>query len=215
MVQTILFDLDGTLTDPAPGITNSVIYALEQMGYPVPPRQELLKFIGPPLVYSFQHYSGMTQEEAVQATAQYRVYFGEKGLLENAVFDGVPQLLERLREQGYRLLIATSKPEIYTNRILEHFDLARYFDAVAGATLDQSRTAKEQVVAYALETYGVDPATAVMVGDREHDIRGGRVNGLRTVGVTFGYGSRQELEESGADAVAENLEQLYNILKEM
>lgn len=212
MVPTILFDLDGTLTDPAPGILNSVVYALQQMNSPVLPRQELLQFIGPPLVYSFQTYSGMTKEEAVEATRQYRVYFGDKGLLENAVFDGVPQMLQKLRDAGAKLYIATSKPEIYTNRILEHFDLMRYFDAVAGATLDETRAYKEQVVAYALEEFGIEPGTAVMVGDRKHDMHGGKVNGLRTVGVTFGYGSREELLESGADVLANSVDELYDVL---
>lgn len=215
MLENILFDLDGTLTDPMLGITNSVMYSLEKMGFPVPDRKDLLCFIGPPLLYSYQTYCGMDPEQAQQAVDAYREYFGVKGLLENAVFPGVPKFLTRLRRQGKKLYIATSKPEGYTLRILEHFDLLRYFDGVAAATMDASRHTKDKVVTYCLETFAIDPATAVMVGDREHDIQGGKVNGLRTVGVTFGYGPRQELEENGADAIADDFDELYNILMEM
>ena len=212
MVKTILFDLDGTLTDPALGITNSVMYALEQMGRPVPPREELLCFIGPPLVYGFSHYTGMTQEEAEEATRLYRVYFSEKGLLENRVFDGIPEALQKLKNRGYRLVIATSKPEVYSRRILEHFGLMQYFDALAGATMDHTRNTKDKVIAYGLQEFHIDPATAIMVGDREHDMLGARDNGLPALGVTFGYGARQELMDSGAKYIADSVEEMTDIL---
>lgn len=212
MYQTILFDLDGTLTDPGLGITNSVMYALEKMGYKVPPREELYKFIGPPLLDSFQVYFGMTPKQAEEAVRRYREYFSQGGLTENEVYPGIPEMLEELVKAGKHLVLATSKPEKFARIIMAHFGLDRYVRDIAGATMDPSRSKKGDVIAYALREFGVDPVSAVMVGDREHDVIGGRENGLPTVGVTFGYGSREELEEAGAAAVADSPAQLLEIL---
>lgn len=212
MYQTILFDLDGTLTDPGLGITNSVMYALGQMGYPVPERKALYKFIGPPLHDSFREYYGMTGEEAEEAVRQYRVWFAEKGLFENEVYGGIPEMLDGLRRAGKRLVLATSKPEQFAKRIMAHFGLDAWVPEIAGSTFGTDRSKKGQVIAYALKEFGIDPSTAVMVGDREHDIFGGRENGLPGVGVTFGYGDRAELENAGAVAVADSPEELLEIL---
>lgn len=214
MYETILFDLDGTLTDPGLGITNSVMYALRELGYALPPRQELYKFIGPPLLDSFRDFYGMTGEEAEEAVRLYRVYFKPKGMLENRVYEGIPELLERLHRAGKRLVLATSKPEEFARAIMAHFGLDAWVPRIAGATMDTSRNSKGRVIAYAMKEFDIDPANAVMVGDREHDVLGARENGLRTIGVTFGYGSREELLTAGAIAVADSPEELERILLE-
>ena len=212
MYDTILFDLDGTLTDPGLGITNSVMHALRRMGYAVPPREELYKFIGPPLHQSFRVYFGMTEEQSFEAVEKYREYFSMGGLLENEVYEGIPELLTALEQAGKRLVLATSKPEKFARAIMAHFGLDKWVRDIAGATMDTSRSKKGDVIAYALKEFNVDPATAVMVGDREHDIYGGRENGLPAVGVTFGYGDRPELEQAGAAAIADSPAQLLEIL---
>lgn len=200
-----LFDLDGTLTDPGEGITNSVAYALRELGITPPERKELYKFIGPPLAASFREFNQMTEAEANEAVRLYRVYFGEKGIFENRVYPGVPELLTLLQEAGVRILLATSKPTVYALRILEKFGLAGFFDGAVGSELDGRRTNKGEVVRCALERCtdtqrGSKPA--VMIGDRMHDVAGGRENGLDTVGVLYGYGSREELAEAGATMLA-------------
>lgn len=206
MKQYILFDLDGTLTDPGEGITNSVAYALEKYGIHEPDHTVLYPFIGPPLVQSFVTRYGFTEAQGLQAVTYYREYFKEKGIFENRVYDGIPELLSALKQQGKTLILATSKPEAFAVRILEHFDLMQYFDYAFGATMDQSRTAKADVIRYALESAGItDLDQAVMVGDRLHDIEGAKANSLDSIGVLYGYGDRQELEEAGADLIAPQL----------
>lgn len=147
----------------------------------------------PPLLDSFQRYCGASEEEARQLLAAYREYFSPRGLFENQVYEGIPKTLERLREMGCRLCVATSKPEPFAKRILEHFDLARYFSFIGGSTMDETRVEKADVIAYVLEQTGILPEQTLMVGDRIYDIRGGAVCGLSTVGVLYGYGSREEL----------------------
>lgn len=207
--DTVLFDLDGTLTDPGEGITNSVAYALRKWGIEPPERQALYCFIGPPLVDSFMKYYGFTPENAQRAVEDYREYFRDRGIFENAVYDGVPALLQGLREAGLRVVLATSKPEEFAVTILEHFGLAQWFDAVAGASMDGSRSKKGDVIAYALARCG---GRAVMVGDRKHDILGAKENGLPSVGVLYGYGSREELLAAGADKLVETPQQLLRLL---
>lgn len=210
--QYLLFDLDGTLTDSMEGIVNSVRYALEHYGIHEEDMQKLRSFIGPPLKDSLMEAYGFDDEKADEAVGKYREYFGEKGLLENTVYPGIPELLEKLKAAEKTLLVATSKPTVYTNRILEHFDLMKYFADVQGSNLDGSRTKKDEVIAYVLETNGIsDREAAVMIGDRKHDIFGGQKCGLDTVGVLYGFGSRQELEEAGAGQIAEDVEELGKI----
>ena len=201
MQPTVLFDLDGTLTDPGLGITNSVAYSLQKWGIPVPERRELYCFIGPPLVDSYGKYYGFTRQDAEKAVEDYREYFRDRGIYENQVYDGVPELLASLRRAGWKIVLATSKPEEFAVTILRHFDLERWFDAVAGATMDGSRSKKGDVIAYALGLCG-GAEHAVMVGDREHDIKGAKENGIPAIGVLYGYGSREELQQSGAAAIA-------------
>lgn len=209
----ILFDLDGTLTDPGLGITNSVMYALNKFGIHAEDREALYPFIGPPLWESFTRFYGMSPEQADRAVASYREYFSQKGLFENEPYPGIEKTLEGLKARGKRLAVATSKPEVYARRILEHFDLAKYFDLIAGSTMDKSRSKKADVIAYALERLsGAGPENAVMVGDREHDVLGAKENGLGCLGVLFGYGSRLELETAGAIKIASNLSEVMDFL---
>ena len=216
MFTHIFFDLDGTLTDPAPGITNSFIHALKYFGLPIPSYEELCKLIGPPLPYSFETTFGFTHDKAMEGVAKYREYFSTKGLFENKVYDGIPELLESLKADGKKLLIATSKPEEYSVRIAEHFGFAKYFDFICGSRMDETRSKKEEVIAYALECAGLDKSGregVLMVGDRFHDIEGARKNNIKSCGVLFGYGTCRELEDAGADFIAQNLKDLQKIIK--
>ena len=207
--ETVLFDLDGTLTDPGLGITNSVMYALERFGIHESHRQKLYPFIGPPLWDSFMRFYGMSRGDAQRAVTFYREYYADRGLFENTVYPGIPQMLEALKAQGKTLAVATSKPEGFSLKILDHFGLSRYFDRIAGASLDQSRSRKADVIRYALsELSGSDSGTTVMVGDREHDVLGAREVGLPCIGVLYGYGDRPELEAAGAASIVPDVKEL-------
>ena len=211
--QVYLFDLDGTLTEPGEGITNSVMYALDKFGIHETDRSALYRFIGPPLLDSFMQFYGMPQEQAEQAVSAYREYFRDRGLFENRVYDGIPALLQGLRDQGKTLVLATSKPEVFTLRILDKFDLTRYFHFVGAASLDSSRRQKADVIRHALHLCGNPaPEMVVMIGDRWHDIHGAQENGIQSIGVLYGYGDRPELEQAGADVIVESVEQLQKLL---
>ncbi len=212
MYKTVLFDLDGTLTDPGLGITNSVAYALKKYGIEVQDRESLYSFIGPPLNDSFKRYYGFSDEKAMEAIMYYREYFADRGIFENEVYEGVRQLLERIKASGRKIVLATSKPEEFAERILEHFELTEYFDAVAGASMDEKRNKKGDVIKYALEKSGLSAEEAIMVGDREHDVFGAGENGIDTIGVLYGYGSREELEKAGAVRIAQAVEDIYDFL---
>ncbi len=211
--SVILFDLDGTLTDPALGITNSVMHALSKYGIQIDDRTELYKFIGPPLHESFEKFYGFSREEAMKSVEYYREYYKEKGIYENSVYGGIKELLEKLKTSGRKVVLATSKPEVFAKEILRYFKLTEYFDYIAGANLDGSRTNKAEVIEYALSQSGVtDKSAVVMVGDREHDIIGANKNGIDSIGVLFGYGSREELKKAGASYIAETVEAIYDIV---
>ena len=211
--DVVLFDLDGTLTDPGVGITNSVAHALKKYGITVEDRKELYKFIGPPLHESFEKYYGFSKEEALKAVDYYREYYKVKGIYENSVYDGIENLLNELKDNGKKIILATSKPEVFAKEILRHFGLSKYFAYEAGAKLDGSRTNKAEVIEYALREGGVtDKSTVVMVGDREHDIIGANKNGIDSIGVLFGYGSREELENAGATHIAEFVEDISKFI---
>lgn len=199
----LLFDLDGTLTDPGLGITNSVMYALQKFGINVEDRTSLYKFIGPPLRDSFEAFYGFSREDSELAVQYYREYFKDKGLYENEVYDGIEELLIQLKERDRTLIVATSKPEPFAIKILQHFNLYDYFDFVAGATMDETRNKKADVIQYALESFNIEKSSAVMIGDREHDIIGAKENNLDSIGVLYGYGSRDELKNAGAMFFAE------------
>lgn len=201
----ILFDLDGTVTKSGPGIVNSVRYALKKMGKPELSEETLEKFVGPPLAQSMMRYAGMTEQEAKEAILCYREYYTTKGIYENSVYPGVEEMLKRLKDAGLILALATSKPEVFAGQILDYFHLSPYFSFVCGASLDEKRVEKAEVIAYALQTMGVgeeQKKEVLMVGDRENDILGAKENGLDALGVLYGYGNRKELEEAGACAIA-------------
>ncbi|MBO4383955.1 MAG: HAD family hydrolase [Clostridia bacterium] len=211
MYDTVFFDLDGTLVDSSEGITKSVEYALGKYGIRPVSRDELKVFIGPPLVDSFMRFYGFDEPKAVEACRFYRERYKVKGVYENRVYDGIKELLALLKERGKTVVLATSKPEIFANIVLDDMGLRRYFDLVAGADLDDAdkeggnyRSKKEDVIAYAVVSLGIaDKKTVLMVGDRKHDIIGAKLNGIDSVGVLFGFGSREEFEEAGADYIAE------------
>ena len=215
MFNYIFFDLDGTLTDPAQGITNSFIHALKFYGMPIPSYQELCKLIGPPLPYSFETTFGFPHEKAMEAVAKYREYFAVKGLFENKVYDGIPELLQALKKMGLHLVVATSKPEEYSVKILEHFELAQYFDFICGSNMDESRSKKDEVIAYALQCCGLgegEKDQVLMIGDRFHDIEGAKKNKIQSCGVLFGYGSLKELKDAGADYIAADIQEIESII---
>ena len=214
MYHTILFDLDGTLTDSGPGITNSVAYALKKWDITENDINILKKFVGPPLDASFTKYYGFSKEKCLQAIQYYREYYLAKGIYENRVYDGIEGLLKWIRDTGRRAIVATSKPEPSAIHVLEYFHIDSYFDIIAGATMDGSRVEKSDVIRYALDRAGIrDLSGVVMVGDRENDIQGAKVNGLDSIGVLYGYGSREELEAAGAMQIAETVEDLRGCIE--
>ena len=215
MYKTVLFDLDGTITDSEPGIIACVQHALRQFGIEVEDPKTLRPFIGPPLRDSFRDYFQMTPEEAEQATEYYRQRYAPIGKFECSVYPGIPGLLRRLHETGRTVILATSKPEGFAREILEHFDLAQYFDLIGGATLDGSRDTKEAVLSYILDSGRVpDRQDAVMIGDTKFDMIGAAAFSLPAVGVLYGFGSRQELEENGALFLAADAAELERYLFE-
>lgn len=213
MYDTLLFDLDGTIVDSSRGITNCAIYALEKFGITVTDRRELYRFIGPPLVDSFRDFYGFSDESAKAAVAFYRERYREVGMYENDVYEGIPELLESLRARGKRIFLATSKPEEFAKKILEYLKLDKYFDLIAGATFDRSRDTKESVIRYALAEGGLVPdETVVMIGDRLHDVEGAQAVGIDSIGVLWGFGSREELESEGATNIAEAAEDILALV---
>lgn len=209
----ILFDLDGTLTDPKEGICTSVQYALKYFGIDEPDIDRLTPFIGPPLKDSFMNFYGFSEAQAEEGIARYREWFAPKGIFQNRVYPGIPKMLRRLKENGKVLAVASSKPQIFVEQILEHFQMREYFDVIMGSELDGTRGSKEEVVEETLRQLGrYDEERTVMVGDRKFDIFGGKQYGLVTVGVSFGYAKEGELEESGADYIADTVEELGELL---
>jgi phosphoglycolate phosphatase len=199
-MSVILFDLDGTLSDPKPGITRSIQFALEKLGRDVPPTDELTWCIGPPLLGSLETLLG-ERAEAEAALALYRQRFGEIGLYENALYPGIRSALVDLSGRGHRLFVATSKPTVFAERIIAHFALSAFFDAIYGSELDGTRSNKVELLAHVVREAAIEPATTTMIGDRSHDIVGGRRNGMRSLGVLYGYGSEAELRDAGADGL--------------
>jgi phosphoglycolate phosphatase len=210
--ENILFDLDGTLTDPKEGITNSVKYALGKFGIEEQDMSLLVKFIGPPLAESFESFYGLSPEDAQKAIGFYREYYSVKGIFENEAYEGIADTLALLGERGRRLFVATSKPTVFAERVLEHFDLRRYFSAVAGSELDGSRTDKAEVIGWLLSAHALDAGRTVMVGDRRHDIAGARKNGIASIAVGYGYGDEEELEASGANFICPTVKGLLELL---
>lgn len=211
-IKYIFFDLDGTLTNPAEGITNSVAHALKYYGISVSDKTQLYKFIGPPLAQSFSEFYGFSPEKAKEAVEKYREYFADTGIFENKVYDYIPEVLENLKKAGFSLAMATSKPEVFAKRIADKFDLTQYFDFIGGSLLDNSRTDKGEVIEYVLSSLKADREKTIMVGDRSHDILGAKKCGVLSVGVLYGFGSLAELKEAGADYIAETPKKLEELL---
>jgi len=211
--DVILFDLDGTLTDSSPGIINSIIHALKKYNIEVKDKTQLRKFLGPPLHESFAEFYGFDAEKAMEAVSFYREYFSTKGLLENDVYDEITDMLCELADKGKRLILATSKPQPFTDRIMQHFDLAKYFECIAGSNMDGTRSKKAEVIAYALNKCNItDKSKAVMIGDREHDIIGASAVGIDSIGVEYGYGDYAELNNAGASYIVKTVSELKNLL---
>lgn len=212
----LLFDLDGTLTDSCQGILNCAKHALITGGYAVPEESELMAFIGPPLLESFQGICGLSYKEAAAAVVRYRERYAETGLFENRVYEGIPELLCDLRNAGFTLGIATSKPEVFTLRILEKFGILDVFHAVAGCSIDKEGETKADMIRLAMKRLGLtdkNKPDILMIGDRKHDILGARECGIDCAGVYYGFAPKGELEEYGADYVFESVNELRAIIK--
>jgi len=200
-LDAIYFDLDGTLTDPKPGITRSIQYALQKLDHPtMPTEDELTWCIGPPLRASFVRLLG-AETSADLAVSYYRERFSDVGLYENGVYDGIGEVLTKLCASGHRLFVATSKPHVFAERIIDHFGLRDHFERVFGSELDGTRVDKSHLLEYALKQASVDPAKTLMIGDRSHDMVGAKNNGMKGIGVLYGYGTRDELLDAGAHHV--------------
>ncbi|MDF2611944.1 MAG: phosphatase [Lachnospiraceae bacterium] len=213
MYQCILFDLDGTITNPQEGITKSIQYALKNMGIEADDLELLAKYIGPPLRDCFSTDYGFDEEQTEQAIRYYREYYAKMGIFQNQPYQGINEMLSRLVKEGKKLLIATSKPEVFAKQIMDHFDLSRYFIDVCGSTFDASREKKGDVIRYALSKNHITELNqVVMIGDRYHDIMGAKENEIASIGVLYGFGSSQEFVEHGADRVVETVEELTKML---
>jgi Predicted phosphatases len=211
MVTNIFFDLDGTIMDSEEGIIRAIQYAVAKNGLDSTLVEDYRVFIGPPLRESFQRYFSLDEASAQEAVAAYREYYSQRGIFQGTIYDGLEEALQEL-SQTYTLSIATSKPEIFAERILTHFNLTRYFKGIYGATMDTERTLKEQVIAYALRESKATPTATVMIGDREHDILGAKANGLKSIGVLYGFGSESELQEGGADKIVAQPSELLSAI---
>jgi len=211
----LFFELVGTLTDPAEGICGCIRYALEKDGRDVGPLESYFPWIGPPLEYSFREFAGASEEDTPRLVSYYRERFSTTGLFENKVYPGIPEMLATLRAAGAHMAIATGKPTVFTERILEHFDLRQYFDCIFGITLGVKPESKAEVIARGMEQMGVhDLSRAVMIGDRKHDIAGARERGIESIGVLYGYGSREELNRAGANHIVESVCDLQKLLSQ-
>ncbi|MBJ8017673.1 MULTISPECIES: HAD family hydrolase [Bacillus] len=211
MYTTFLFDLDGTVTDPKKGIVNSVLYALEKVGIEELHVSELDSFIGPPIQQSFVERYNMNEGEVERAVFYFREYLKQRGLLENSVYEGIPNLLKQLKDTGNRLFIATSKPTIFARQVIEHFQLTNYFEDIIGSNLSGTRIKKEEIIAHILQqNEGLNKEEVVMIGDRKHDIIGANHNGIASIGVLYGYGSENELIEVSATHIAKDIEELHH-----
>ena len=210
--KAVLFDLDGTLTDSGEGIINCAIFAMEKLGVPVPPREKMGVFVGPPLWDTFRDF-GVPSNRLDEAVDIFRSRYVPIGKFENIPYPGIREALEALRNQGRKLYVATSKPEVTAREILDHFDLSRYFTEICGATIDKSRSAKEEVIAYLLSLDGCQE-NSVMVGDTAFDVIGAAAHGIPTIGAAWGYGKTEDMVSAGAAAIAQSPEDLLRIIEE-
>lgn len=209
----ILFDLDGTLTDPKVGITKSVQYSLKKNGIVVDSLSDLEKFIGPPLKESFIEFYSFNEKNSMQAIEYYREYFKDKGIFENEVYEGITILLKELKSRGFIIAVATSKPTVFAERIIEYFGLTEYFDIIIGSNLDGTRTSKAEVIRYVIDELAIEKLEeAIMIGDRKHDVIGAQNNNIDSIGVLYGYGSTEELEAVNPTYIVNSVSSLYQLL---
>lgn len=208
---TLLFDLDGTLTDSTEGIIKCLVNAITQMGFAVP--EDSNKFLGPPIRQSFAEFCGMNEEQVNQAVKIFRERYSTVGLFENRVYEGVSEMLDRLKKGGKRLMVATSKPQVYAIRIFDRFGLSQFFEFVGGAELDGSRDYKDEVIEYVLAQRGItDRSKVLMIGDRRQDVFGAHKTGIKCMGILWGFGSIEELKDAGADFIAETPDEATDML---
>lgn len=213
MYTTVLFDLDGTVTDPGEGITKSVEYALSKWNIKVKDRTSLYKFIGPPLMYSFTHFYDMSEAEARKAVEFYHEYYVDKGIHGCELYPGIKNLLASLKEKKYKISLASSKPDVLAIQVLKNFDVYQYFDFIGAATLDDSRSKKSEVIEYTLDNLEEkDRSKIIMIGDRCYDILGAKQFGLDSIGVLYGYGSLDELKEAGATHIVDSAYEIERII---
>ena len=211
--EYILFDLDGTITDSGEGITKSVQYALKSFDISVDNLEDLNKFIGPPLKDSFKKYYNFDDEKAELGLKKYREYYADKGIFENNLYDGIVELLDTLVKNNKKIILATSKPEVYAKQILKYFKIDKYFNFVAGSDFEETRVKKGDVIKYALDKAKIsDLSKVIMIGDREHDIIGAKENNIKSIGVLYGYGDVVELTQARADYIANSTSELLNII---
>lgn len=211
--KVILFDLDGTLSDPKVGITKSVQYALQKMDFDESDIDKLECFIGPPLQVSFTEYYNFDEVQTQIAIDLYRERFKEKGMFENELYSNIPLLLNSLKEKGFTLIVATSKPTVFAEKILEHFNIEQNFELIVGSNLDGTRTSKTEIIQYILDKYTDHKLDDfIMIGDRKHDIIGANNTGIDSIGVTYGYGSFEELSHSNPTHIVNSVDHLKDIL---
>ncbi len=210
--RTVAFDLDGTLTDPEAGLTSGFAYALSKMGIEYGDKKSLRRFIGPPLKAEFMSAYGMSDGEAEETVRLFREYFSVYGWWDNRLYEGVPNMLARLKSSGKKIILATSKPEVFAKKILRLFDIEKYFDFVGGASLDHTRVEKSQVLEYALKSVFAEGGDAILVGDRKYDAEGARQCGIHSLGVLYGHGSREEIFSAGFTYLAQSVDDITKIL---
>jgi len=209
----IIFDLDGTLTDPSEGIINSIIYALEKMNIDFKDRESLKKFIGPPLHESFMKYFDMNKEKAFLAVKYYREYFSERGIYENKIYPGVKELLRELKNKNKFLILCTSKPTVYAEKILKYFGIYEYFDFIKGSNLDGTFTSKEELLKFILEKFkGINRKEFIFIGDHELDVKAARKSGIKVIAVTYGFGNSEKIKELKPDFIADSAEDIERII---
>lgn len=211
-VHHVLFDLDGVLSDNSDGIIGGVVHSMKSFSLEIPNRSELLRFIGPPLKNAFMEFCGLSEIDSERAVTIYREYFRERGIFENTMYNGIPEMLESLKVGGKKLYVATSKPEEFARRICVHFGIDGYFEFIGGATFDGKRGRKADVIRYVMDKFNITPSDSVMIGDRHHDVSGAEECSIPCIGVLYGFGSKEELEAAGADATVESVCDIAEIL---
>jgi len=211
-LRNILFDLDGTIIDPKEGIINSIIYSLDKMGLEEKETEQLRKFIGPPLVDSYIKYYNLNIEQANKAVSFYREYYSKKGIYQNGLYDNVKEMLLELKDLGYNLFIATSKPTFFAGKIIDFYGINHLFEEVIGSNLDNTRKDKFEIIKFILHKYNLEKSQTIMIGDTKFDIVGAKKNNIKAIGVTYGYGTQRELEKEEAEFIIENIKELNTLI---